>query len=135
DLSSTVRLPARRINSIRRTLSLDGRFPSGHGGALLIDARGRDLLTPQSLPDPVSLAEDRFKAQISADRIIQSLTAEPGVDSLYNLVGRSSLRGLRAAIRAVPDTNCFAKRPIRVLLDDLVGMSIIADAVWLHWSS
>lgn len=133
--ASTARLPARRVNSVRRTLSLDGRFPTGRGGELLIDARGRDFLTPQSLADAVSLNEDRLLARISAERIIQAVDAEPAIDGLNNLIGRSSLRGLRAAISAVPDIDSLAKRPMRVLLDDLVGMSIIADAVWLHWPS
>lgn len=134
-LPPTGRLPARRANSIRRTASLDVRYPGGRGGEMLVEARGRDLLTPETVAEPVSLAEDRLRARIWADRTIHELAAEPAVDGLEALIGRSSLRGLRAATRAMVDMDAIADQPMRLLLDDLVGISVIADAVWLYWPS
>lgn len=138
DLATALRLPPRRADSIRRTLSLDGCRQEGRAGPFLIAARGRDLRTPPAPAAPAApeiLTEDTLRVRLSPDKIIEALDASPAADGLEDLIGRSSLRGFRAALAATPGLGAIAGRPLRVLLDDLVGLSIIEGAVWLHWSS
>lgn len=126
-------VPARRPYSVRRAISVDVDRPMGRSGDIMVAARGTDLLTLGASEDVVRLVEESLQARITSGRVIQEVEAAPGIPGLENLVGRNSLRGLRAAIRQEVDGEAIAARPARVMLDDLVGISIIADVAWLYW--
>lgn len=126
-------VPARRPYSVRRAISVDVDRPMGRSGDILVAARGTDLLTLGTSDDVVRVAEESLQARITSGRVIQEIEAAPRIPGIENLVGRNSLRGLRAAIRQEVDGEAIAARPARVMLDDLVGISIIADVAWLYW--
>ena len=126
--------PARRPGSVRRTSTLDMRWPDGAGGRLRIDGRARDLVTPSDGGSPVVVAEDRLRVGLDpATRTIEEIESTPPRRELAALVGARGGGGLRGVLsRVVPDER-KAGTPLYLMLDDLSGASLIAPFALTRW--
>src|ERR1700755_2842893 len=87
--------PARPAHSVRRTSSIDVSWPDGEQGGRLFVGRVRDYLTSAPGTSGRVLDEAEFRARLSDDKTIQSITVEPPfphVDRLIGMRGGNHLR-------------------------------------------
>ncbi len=124
--------PLRRPGSVRRTTSIDARWPHGPDGLLHLSGHARDIWTPEDGGAPRILAEDRLYAQ-TRDRIVRSLEATPERVYADRLVGARAGGRLRAAIDLALPGERQAGTPLYLLLDDLAGVTLIADWGRFQW--
>lgn len=128
-----VATPARRPGSIRRTATIDMRWPDGPGTQLLLTGRARDLVTPAE-GCPFVLAEDVLRAGLNShSRVIEVLEAEPARAGADALIGARGGGSLRSAITAALPDEAEAGTPLYLLLDDIAGSSLIAGFAHLQW--
>ena len=119
--------PDRRPWSVRRTSTIDTRWPDGFGGDFRITARGRDLLTTGE--DARTLVDVAIRLHVSAaDRTIVGLEAEGAhdADALAPLVGVGTGSGYRAAVAQALPWLADSPSPLRLLLDDLPGAALVS---------
>jgi Protein of unknown function (DUF2889) len=118
--------PQRRPSSVRRTATLDMRWPGDPGSELVIEGTARDLLT-----DGRGHAEDVVGANLRVrldpeSRTIQDLRTTPAAPGTERLVGARGGGRLRSVLaESVPEEK-RAGTPLHQLLDDLAGASLIA---------
>lgn len=126
--------PLRRAHSVRRTSSLDATWPEkDFNTAMRFVGRARDVYTPSS-PDKLQvLTEDQLSAQVSRDRVIEQIAAQPPRDYVEALVGVRGGGRLREALNnALPHPE-QAEAPLYLLIDDLAGSSLVAIWAWTPW--
>src|ERR1700712_2497493 len=73
-----VATPQRRPGSVRRTSTIDMRWPGGRGTQLRLPAHARALWTPADGGVPQVLAEDVVHVGVAPDRTIEDIRSEPG---------------------------------------------------------
>ncbi|WP_067650733.1 DUF2889 domain-containing protein [Nocardia harenae] len=126
--------PPRRPGSVRRTSTVDMRWPGGQGTQLRLTGRARDLLTPGDGTAPVPLREDAMRVGVDpATRTIEEIEttpAHPRVAALAGLRGGSNSRGVLAETMA---DEAAAGTPLYLLLDDISGSSLIAGFAYSRW--
>lgn len=126
--------PLRRAHSVRRTSSLDVVWPGNDFSTPMhFSGRARDAHTPASSDNLRVLAEDRLSVEISRERVIERIAAEPRRDYVGALVGVKGGGRLREALNnALPD-RAEAEAPLYLLIDDLAGSSLVAIWAWTQW--
>ena len=122
--------PLRRANSIRRTSSLDVSWPDGWRKTARYDGRCRDIHTPPTGGDPLILGEDCLSAALSAEGRIESIASTPAHPQLDMLLGKGRGDNLRRLIDKVLPAERDAGSGLYLLLDDLVGFSLVSSWVW-----
>jgi hypothetical protein len=126
--------PRRRPGSIRRTTTIDMRWPAGPGTELRIDGNARDLRTPIAGAVPEVLYTARFAAGIEhSTRTIQWLETDPrhpGTDALVGMRGGGNSRGRLA--EALED-EATAGTALYLMLDDIAAASLIAGFAYSRW--
>lgn len=126
--------PPRRPGSVRRTSTIDMRWPAGPGTQLLLTGRARDLVTPAE-GCPFVLDEDVMRAGLDPrTRTIESLSAEPARQGLDALIGARAGGSMRSALTAALADEAEAGTPLYLLLDDIAGSSLIAGFAYLQWT-
>lgn len=125
--------PVRHAGSVRRTSTLLMSWPGGLGTELYVQGRARDLFTPEA-GDARVLARTDLTAVTGRERDIQCIRADPDVEGVDRLVGRSAGSGLRKAIAAELPEEVEAGTPLHLLLDDLAGATLIAPYIYYRWS-
>jgi hypothetical protein len=126
--------PPLRPGLVRRTTTHDSLRPDGLGGAVQLDARGRDILV-EADGQPRVLGEARLRAEVSfPGRSIVRLAADPADERLAGLVGLSASSGFRAAVDdALPHER--ATHSVRYqLLDDLPTALLVSGYAW-QWEA
>ncbi|HEY1485896.1 MAG TPA: DUF2889 domain-containing protein, partial [Micromonosporaceae bacterium] len=129
----SVATPARRPGSVRRTSSIDVRWPGGWGTQMRLLGRARDLLTPADGTGPVTLHDDVVHVGVGLDRTIESIRAEPPRDALPRLIGARGGSRLRGALGEVVPDERAAGTPLYLLLDDLAGATLIGGFAYSQW--
>ena len=119
--------PARRPGSVRRTTTVDLLRPDGIGGEVVVDARGRDLVTAAD-GRPEITAESRVSGRIDyfgncALREIEVVPAQPGVEQL---VGAAVASGFRAKVGVTLPEAVTDRALVHLLLDDLPGAVLVS---------
>ncbi|MFF9221915.1 DUF2889 domain-containing protein [Streptomyces viridosporus] len=128
--------PARRPGSVRRTSTLDTRWPGGFGTGLHIDGRARDLYTPADGRPPLVLAEDRLRVRFTpASRVIGGIESTPARNELALLAGARCGGGFRALLAQSLPRERDTGTPLYLMLDDLAAVSLIADFAVTRWPS
>jgi DUF2889 family protein len=121
--------PRRRPGSVRRTASLDMTWPDGAPGPLALRGQGRDLATLTG-SDRV-LAAETVDVRLAGDRTVNRVRTAPRRLELAPLVGGTVGSGYRrrlaAALPDAPGTLAY------LLLDDLVGATIVAEFALRRW--
>lgn len=123
--------PDRRVNSIRRTSSLELDYPDGLDGNKRIRGRSRDLLTGHD--DAKVLADDVLVATVMPDRTYEFLFSFPDRPALQAMVGpRGTKNSRRAMAELVPEERDLGT-PLFLLLDDLPAISLISGQINIEW--
>ncbi len=123
--------PMRLPGSVRRTTSIDSRWPEGYGQAWEMTGRARDLLTPSDGGEPVELAVGGFVITASPRREILAITTTPEHGRTEELVGVRAGGASREALKAIMGD--IAGTPLFQLLDDFAGASLVAGWIWSEW--
>ena len=121
--------PARRPGSVRRTAHINMVWPEGFGTELQLRGSARDLFTPQ-LGDPLVLDEATMVAGIGDGRVITSVEVTPDQPGVKDLVGAKGGSNSRSVIDEVMSGQAGSASPLRLLLDDIAGCSLIAPFAW-----
>jgi hypothetical protein len=119
--------PSRAGASLRRTTTVDLLRPDGPGGAVLVDGRGRDLVTgPGGDAAVISDASLRAHVDYPGNCRLTAIETEPGAHGIEQLLGATVGPGFRAkVVAAVPDV--ARKRALtHLLLDDLPGAVLVS---------
>jgi DUF2889 family protein len=123
--------PSRRPGSIRRTTSIESRWPAGFGHDTAMVGRARDLVTPLDGDSPVTVATACFHITASPRREILTIAIEPRHAREQELVGvRAGAASREALANALGDVKGAA---LFQLLDDFAGASLVAGWIWSHW--
>jgi len=124
--------PLRRLGSIRRTSSIDSRWPDGVGQPWSLEGRAQDLLTPADGGAAIVLAHGTFRITASPLREILAVEVLPPHPRSHELVGvraggasRVALGGIMGDVRG---------GPLYQLLDDFAGASLVAGWIWSQWN-
>lgn len=126
--------PLRRPGSVRRTSTIDMRWPAGPGTQLRLTGRARDLLTPADESAPVVLAEDTMTVGVHPmTRTIEDISAHPSRSALSALVGARGGGNSRALLAEVMTGEAEAGTPLYLMLDDIAGASLIAGFAYSRW--
>src|SRR5215218_2983669 len=126
--------PGRRAGSVRRTSTIDMRWPGGRGTQLRLLGRARDLWTPADGRAPEVLAEDVVHVGAAPDRTIEDIWSEPARPELRDLVGTRGGGRLRGRLAEVVPREIAAGTPLALLLDDLSGATLIAGFAYRQWA-
>ena len=127
--------PPRQSGSVRRTSTIDMRWPDGWGKQLRLTGRARDLLTPADGGQPIVLAEDQLDVGVAPDRTIQEISANPPRSAVAGLVGLRGGSGSRGRIAELLASEKEAGTPLYLLLDDIPGATLIAGFAFSSWMS
>jgi hypothetical protein len=123
--------PLRRRHSIRRTTTIESRWPDGFGKNAVMQGRARDLMTPGDWDRPTTVATGGFEILASPNREILEIRSEPGHPRERELVG---VRAGGASREALADAmGDVAGQPVYQLIDDFAGASLVAGWIWAHW--
>jgi hypothetical protein len=126
--------PPRRPGSVRRTSTIDMRWPAGPGTQLRLLGRARDLLTPTDGGEPVVLREDTMRVGVnSATRTIEDIDVFPHRPGVAKMVGARGGGSSRSVLAAAMADEAEAGTPLYLLLDDIAGASLIAGFAYSRW--
>ncbi|MCK8669801.1 DUF2889 domain-containing protein [Rhodococcus sp. NPDC003382] len=126
--------PERRPNSVRRTSTIDMRWPAGPGTQLRLTGRARDLLTPGDGGSPVVLACDSMSVGVDpGTRTIEEITADPPRPAVVGMVGARGGGSSRTVLAEVMAEEAAAGTPLYLLLDDIAGATLIAGFAYSRW--
>ena len=123
--------PVRRLNSVRRTSSLDTTWPDGREGNLRMEGRCRDLKTGAELNQHEVARYDAMVASLTWERLIERVENDR--------VDLTALVGARGGghLRAVLDEHIHEERvngtPLYLVLDDISGASLVSGWAWSQW--
>jgi hypothetical protein len=124
-------VPLRRAGSVRRTTSIDSRWPEGWGQNSEMLGRGRDLLSPADGSPPVVIASGGFTITASLRREILAIWTDPRHPNDQALVGVRAGGASREALFDAMGDACGG--PLFQLIDDFAGASLVAGWIWSHW--
>lgn len=123
--------PLRRPGSVRRTTSIDSTWPDGIDAAWIMEAAGRDILTPAEGSGPVLIAEANYRMRVSPRREILELATTPSDPRFADLIGVRAGGESRRQIAAILDGRIGT--PLYQILDDFAGASLVAGWIWSQW--
>jgi hypothetical protein len=123
--------PDRRVNSIRRTATLDFDYPNGIGTTGRVRARARDLITLEG--STKTLADDVLRATIGEGRVYESLFTFPDRPALQAMVGERGPGSSRRAMSALVPEERDGGTPLYLLLDDLPGIALVSGQLAIEW--
>lgn len=124
--------PLRRPGSIRRTSSIDSRWPDGVGQPWCLEGRAQDLATPADGSAPTVLATGEFCITASPLREILEVEIAPPHPRAHELVGIRAGGASRRALDGI--VGDLRGGPLYQLLDDFAGASLVAGWIWSQWN-
>jgi len=124
--------PLRRPGSVRRTTSIESRWPDASGGNVVMIGRARDVATSVEGAAPIVLETGAFRIEASPRREILTITTEPDHPRSQELVGVRAGGASREALMQAMGGMVGA--PIYQLLDDYAGASLISGWILPHWN-
>lgn len=125
--------PPRSTWSIRRTSTIDLRWPEGPDGPIEMTGRARDLQTGGEVGDTATLAYDELHAVIEGRATVVDLSSNPAHDELRHLIGVPALSGFRRRVRTELPDHYRAGTTLHLLLDDIPGTTIVSRYALRQW--
>lgn len=126
-------MPPRREWSVRRTSTIDTKWPEGNRAPSAMTGYARDLLTGAVGDTPLVLAEDAFAATVDPERRILALETTPPRPGAAAVVGSRPGKQLRTTIAEALPEDLAAGSPLYLLLDDLAGANLVSHWAWSQW--
>jgi len=126
------RLPARRVGSVRRTMSIDIGPRRGFSAALDMTGLARDIRTGGDGDDDVTVVADAaVAAGFDMSRQLVSLETTPAAPWVKELIGARAGGGFRRHLDGVvPEAE--AGSLLRQVLDDMPAAALISGYAWLR---
>jgi hypothetical protein len=115
--------PARRRSSIRRTTTIDSIRADALATSVVLDLRGRDLFTAAD-GSTTELAVERAEVNVDS-RTVTSISTDPAIDGLDDVVGSSVGNRFRARLAAASPALVEVRPLLAQLLDDVVGACLV----------
>ena len=129
----SVPTPSRRPHSIRRTSTIDMTWPGGIGTSVHCIGVCRDLFTGASLEQTRVLDFAEVVADISAERVYESIATVPERLALRELIGARGGGGSRARMGALIAEEKSQGAPLYLLMDDLPAAGLISGHISAEW--
>ncbi len=126
--------PARRLNSVRRTSTVDSIRPSGLDAGLSLIGSARDLVTDsQGHAQVAGSAQMAVTLCYDGGAYVTAVNTDPPVEGVDALVGKAATTGFRAVI----DSDTSAKRGTLeyLLLDEIPVSTLVSGYAVLHATS
>ncbi|MCU1456271.1 MAG: hypothetical protein JWL73_363 [Actinomycetia bacterium] len=118
--------PPRPLGSIRRTSTIDTSRPEGSRGALIVDARARDLITRADGSTEV-VGRQRLSARLDGPtHAIEWVETDPPEPRLEALVGAVVGPGFRGRMTELLPDLAEAGTLLYLLLDDWPGATLVS---------
>ncbi|WIW89426.1 DUF2889 domain-containing protein [Sphingobium sp. V4] len=108
-------------------------WPEGGSGPAIMNGRARDLITLDSPAETRVVNDDRLQVRIGHDKIIEELSLQPPLPGVEVLKGCHATVGFRRALVPIVTQEAAFRRPATVLLDDIVGSSVISPWIAVKW--
>jgi hypothetical protein len=128
--------PARSLGSVRRTTSIDTVRPEGPHGALVVDARGRDLRTGEGDAKQADvLGEVALTLRLDAAHTVVDVQADGHAADVPDprlLLGARVGSGFRRLLDQAMPAERDRGSILYLLLDDLVGAVLVSGYALLH---
>jgi hypothetical protein len=119
--------PRRRPRSVRRTTSIEMRFPDGLAGDVLLSGRGRDLATDsRGGSHIVDVAAFEATIDFAHGQRVTAVVTSPPIDGIDALVGRGAGGGYRKYLNEIVADHDLGGSLQFQLLDDLSGASLVS---------
>ncbi len=118
--------PVRRARSIRRTSTIDVRFPDGWAEGIELLGNCRDAITIDADQPPLVVASASSDVAIDTTRTITAITVSPARHDVSSLVGARGGGHLRSQLDEVLPGERESGSPLYLILDDISGTSLIA---------
>jgi hypothetical protein len=122
--------PPRRCHSIRRTISIDTRWPDTREGPIELQGNARDLATFSSLRKTQILEAADFHLTADSDRYIREISSTTDQATLEQLLNTQAMKPLRMQLDTLFPNLPEQSRLIYQLLHDITGTLIVADWAW-----
>lgn len=122
--------PARPLNSVRRTSTIDVSWPEGEAGDRLFIGRVRDYRTLASGGPGHLIDEAEFRATLAQDKTITSIATTPPMPKIDTLVGVRGGNHLRLFIKETMPDLIEQGAPIYLALDDISGTALVSAFAW-----
>ena len=114
-------------------MSIDVCWPDGEAGNRLFVGRCRDYLTPADGGTGRVLDEAEFRASLSEDKTITSISATPPSPGIDSLVGVRGGNHLRLFIKETMPELIASGAPIYLPLDDISGTALVSMSAASQW--
>lgn len=101
---------------------------------MTLRGRARDAVTGGVAGPPEVIDEAALKAVLTADRRVLELTTTPHRPEVDALVGMHAGERLRASLASLVPTDAAAGTCLHLLLDDLVGASLVSAFALKRWA-
>ncbi len=128
--------PPRSPGSVRRTTTIDTVRPDGPQGALVVDARGRDLRTGRDDAKQADVfGEVALTLRLEASHTLIDVQADghaADVPDLRPLIGARIGSGFRRLLDRTLPAERDRSSILHLLLDDLVGAVLVSGYALLH---
>jgi Protein of unknown function (DUF2889) len=129
--------PPRSPGSVRRTTSIDTLRPDGPHGALVVDARGRDLGTGRDTANPAGVRREvaltlRLEAASHTLVGVEADGHAADLPDLRPLIGARVGSGFRRVVDRTLPSERDRSSILHLLLDDLVGALLVSGYALLH---
>ena len=118
--------PARAPGSVRRTSTMDCRWPDGLGGDVTVVGRARDLATDhRGAARPLGKASLDAEIAFQDERKVTTLSSSPRADGLKVLIGVTAGPGFRRRMAQAVPQHRDARTPLHLLLDLQPGWPVL----------
>lgn len=125
--------PTRRPNSVRRTSTIDMTWPMGIGASVHCVGRCRDLLTGSAQSEVRVIDQAEIVADISSERVYESIQTMPERASLAALIGARGGGGSRTRMSGLIADDRVNATPLFLLMDDLPAAGLISGHISAEW--
>lgn len=128
----TTSTPARAAASLRRTTTVDLLRPGGAGGEVIVDGRGRDLVTVPDSTAPagsavvIAAAAVRARIDYPDNCRLTAIEVDPAEPGAERLLGATVGPGFRAKVGAAVPEAASSRALAHLLLDDLPGAVLVS---------
>ncbi|MFW2449201.1 MAG: DUF2889 domain-containing protein [Qipengyuania pacifica] len=124
--------PKLRAKSIRRTMSIDARWPSGIDGPTQYLGRCRDVFNNTASSD-LEILDQATVDVVCNGREIRKIAATPVPPLLQDLVGVRAGGHMRSVLASTLAEEKQTGSPLYLLLDDLAGTTLVARWCFSQW--
>lgn len=123
----------RRERSVRRTMSIEVKWPDGMDGPGHYFGSCRDIISAGPDSEPEILAHAKLVATCASRKILE-ISATPAPARLQELIGMAAGSQLRKSLTDIAPQESLTGAPLCLVLDDLPGATLVSQWAFSRWS-